>query len=299
MQVGAGEILALIGKSGSGKSTLIKCLYGLEDLHKGEIFIGEERVLGPSYNLIPGHKDMKLVSQDYYVLDNHTVEENIKDILIGFTNDYKEARCKKILRLLDLQPLAKLQAKTLSSGQKQRVAIARALTVIPKVLLLDEPFNNLDRPLKEKLFTFIVKEVKKKKSALLLITHEADEALKYSDKIGVMDNGKLVQCDMQHKVFYQPKNLKIASLLGDYNVIKKEDLEKTSQLKLKKQLLIRPHQLYVLQKTDTADIILSNPSLYFNGKCFELYGETRSGKGIVVYAFTEPKLSERMYIKIK
>ncbi len=291
--------MAFIGKSGSGKSTLIKCLYGLEDLHKGEIFINEEKVLGPSYNLIPGHKDMKLVSQDYYVLDNHTVEENIKDILIGYTNDHKEARCKKILKLLDLQPLAKLQAKTLSSGQKQRVAIARALTVIPKVLLLDEPFNNLDRPLKEKLFTFIVKEVKKKKTSLILITHEADEALKYSDKIGVMDNGKLVQFDSQSKVFYQPKNLKIASLLGDYNVIKKEDLEKTSQLKLKKQILIRPHQLYVLQKTDTADIILTNTSLYFNGKCFELYGETRSGKGIVVYAFTEPKLSDRMYIKIK
>lgn len=274
-------------------------MYGLEDLQHGEIFIGKERVLGPSYNLIPGHKDMKLVSQDYYVLDNHTVEENIKDILIGFTNDYKDGRCKKILKLLDLQAIAKLQAKTLSSGQKQRVAIARALTVIPKVLLLDEPFNNLDRPLKEKLFSFIVKEVRKKHSSLLLITHEADEALKYSDKIGVMDNGKLVQFDKRDKVFYQPKNLKIASLLGDYNVIKKEDLEKTSQLKLKKQLLIRPHQLYILQKTETADIVLSNTSLYFNGKCFELYGETRSGKGVVVYAFTEPRLSERMFIKIK
>lgn len=274
-------------------------MYGLEDLQNGEIFIGKERVLGPSYNLIPGHKDMKLVSQDYYVLDNHTVEENIKDILIGFSNDYKDARCKKILKLLDLQAIAKLQAKTLSSGQKQRVAIARALTVIPKVLLLDEPFNNLDRPLKEKLFSFIVKEVRKKHSSLLLITHEADEALKYSDKIGVMDNGKLVQFDKRDKVFYQPKNLKIASLLGDYNVIKKEDLEKTSQLKLKKQLLIRPHQLYILQKTETADIVLSNTSLYFNGKCFELYGETRSGKGVVVYAFTEPKLSERMHVKLK
>lgn len=278
---------------------MIKCLYGLEDLDGGEVHIGKENVLGPSYNLIPGHKDMKLVSQDYYVLDNHTVEENIKDMLIGMANDYKDARCKKILKLLDLQPIAKLQAKTLSSGQKQRVAIARALTVIPKVLLLDEPFNNLDRPLKEKLFSFIIKEVKKKKSALLIITHEADEALKYSNKIGVMDSGKLVQFDERDKVFYNPKNLKIASLLGDYNVIKKEDLEKSSQLKLNKQLLIRPHQLYILQKTETADMILTNTSLYFNGKCFELYGESRSGKAIVVYAFTEPKLADRMFVKIK
>lgn len=274
-------------------------MYGLEDVDDGTVNIGKEKVLGPSYNLIPGHKDMKLVSQDYYVLDNHTVEENIKDVLIGMSNDYKDARCKKILKLLDLLPIAKIQAKTLSSGQKQRVAIARALTVIPKVLLLDEPFNNLDRPLKEKLFSFIIKEIKKKKTALLIITHEADEALKYSNKIGVMDNGKLVQFDSQDKVFYQPKNLKIASLLGDYNVIKKEDLERHSKLSLKKQILIRPHQLYILQKTDSADLILYNSSLYFNGKCFELYGETKSGKGIVVYAFTEPKLSEQVFVKIK
>lgn len=292
-------MVALIGKSGSGKSTLIKCLYGLEDVDDGSVTIGKEKVLGPSYNLIPGHKDMKLVSQDYYVLDNHTVEENIKDVLIGFSNDYKDVRCKKILKLLDLLPIAKIQAKTLSSGQKQRVAIARALTVIPKVLLLDEPFNNLDRPLKEKLFSFIIKEIKKKKTALLIITHEADEALKYSNKIGVMDNGKLVQFDSQDKVFYEPKNLKIASLLGDYNVIKKEDLERHSKLSLKKQILIRPHQLYILQKTDSADLILYNSTLYFNGKCFELYGETKSGKGIVVYAFTEPKLSEQVFVKIK
>lgn len=274
-------------------------MYGLEDLDKGDVFIGKEQVLGPSYNLIPGHQDMKLVSQDYYVLDNHTVEENIKDILVGYTNDYKQTRCKKIIKLLDLEPIAKLQAKTLSSGQKQRVAIARALTVIPKVLLLDEPFNNLDRPLKEKLFTFIVHEVKKKKTALLIITHEADEALKYSNKIGVMDGGKLVQFDLRDKVYYQPKNLKIASLLGDYNVIKKDDLERTSNISLKKHLFLRPHQLYILQKTETADIVLSNPSIYFNGKCYELYGETKSGRGIVVYAFTEPKLSDSMFIKIK
>jgi len=132
-----------------------------------------------------------------------------------------------------------------------------------------------------------------------LVTHEADEALKYSDKILVMDNGKVAQFDSTHKVFYQPKNLKVASLLGDYNVIQKTDLEKTSQLSIKKQLFVRPHQLYILKKTENPDLVLNNNALYFNGKCFELYGETRSGKGVVVYAFTEPKLSDKMFIKIK
>ncbi len=291
--------MSLIGKSGSGKSTLVKCLYGLEDLQHGEIHIDREIVLGPGYNLIPGHKDMRLVSQDYYVLENHTVEENVKDMLVGYTNEYKDQRTKQVLRLLDLLSLAKSQAKLLSSGQKQRVAIARALAKIPKLLLLDEPFNNLDRPLKEKLFSFIVKEVKKGKTSLILVTHEADEALKYSDKIMVLDAGKVVQFDSRDRVFYKPKNLKVASLLGYYNVINKTDLEKSSRLSLKKQLFIRPHQLYILQKTETADIVLTNNTLYFNGKCFELFGETKSGRGVVVYAFTRPKLSEKMFIKIK
>ena len=81
LDVHQGKILAIIGKSGSGKTTLLKCIYGLEDLHQGTVEIEKQKVLGPAYNLIPGHESMRLVSQDFYVLDNHTVEENIKDKL--------------------------------------------------------------------------------------------------------------------------------------------------------------------------------------------------------------------------
>src|SRR5690606_25714769 len=132
---------AVIGKSGSGKTTLLKCIYGLEDIQQGEILFGNEKVLGPSYNLIPGHEAMKLVSQEFYVLENHTVEENIFDKLIGYTNEDKLKRSIKILNLLELTSLRNTRAKHLSSGQKQRVAIARALAVVPQVLLLDEPFS--------------------------------------------------------------------------------------------------------------------------------------------------------------
>ena len=103
-----GKILAIFGKSGSGKTTLLKCIYGLEDLQEGQIIIDNKLVLGPAYNLIPGHVDMRFVSQDFYVLDNHTVEENIKDKLAGYTDEYKQKRANQLLRLLDLTPYKSL-----------------------------------------------------------------------------------------------------------------------------------------------------------------------------------------------
>ena len=278
-----GEILALLGPSGEGKTTLIKCIYGLVDLDAGEIIFNRHKVLGPSFNLIPGYPDMKLVSQDYYVLDNHTVEENRKDVLIGKTDDYKQARSKKILRLLELEPIKDLTAKNLSSGQKQRVAIARALASFPKLLLLDEPFSNLDKILKDKLFAFIIHEAKKKKSGVILITHLAEEALKFADRIAVIVTGGIVQSGEKNKVYYQPRNLKVARILGDVNIIEYKDLEKDSQwFKRKKRLLLRPNQLKLIgtKKADLFGILINS---FFNGKCHELLLQTKSGKEFIVY----------------
>ena len=111
-QLKEGEILGFVGKSGSGKTTLLKCVYGLEDIQTGEVFLDKKKVLGPSFNLIPGHEDMKLVSQDFYVLENHSVEENIFDKLIGYKNELKQKRANKILKLLELEFLKNTKAKT-------------------------------------------------------------------------------------------------------------------------------------------------------------------------------------------
>ncbi|NBQ47783.1 MAG: ATP-binding cassette domain-containing protein, partial [Sphingobacteriia bacterium] len=161
MQLVESKILAIAGKSGSGKTTLLKCIYGLTDLSAGQVEMDGRLVAGPSYQLIPGDEDMSLVSQDFYVLDNHTVAENISDKLIGYTDAYKSRRTAALLSLLELGALRDRRARDLSSGQKQRVAIARALAVMPRLLLLDEPFSNLDHLLTQKLFDFILKEVRK------------------------------------------------------------------------------------------------------------------------------------------
>jgi len=258
-----------------------------------------ERVLGPSYNLIPGFEDMKLVSQEFYVLDNHTVEENIFDKLIGYADDSKQKRAAKILKLLELGHLKNTRAKHLSSGQKQRVAIARALAVIPKLLLLDEPFSNLDKLLTEKLFSFVISEVKKNKTSVILITHLAEEALKYSDTLAVIDDGKISQIGETWQVYYKPKNSRLAGLLGDFNLLKKEDLEKNSNLKITTKLFLRPDKIRLLTAKTNADLSLTIVNCSYNGKCYEVLAETKNGNLILLYLNRELKKNSLHLFKIE
>lgn len=242
---------------------------------------------------------MKLVSQEFYVLDNHTVEENIFDKLIGYTNESKQKRATSLLKLLELTSLKNTRAKHLSSGQKQRVAIARALAVIPKVLLLDEPFSNLDKLLTEKLFSFVVKEVKKNNTSVILITHLAEEALKYADSLLVLDNGQMMEQDEKWKVYYTPRVVRLAGLLGDYTIIKKEDLDKSSPIKIKTKLFLRPDRLKLTSSKTKFDIILKVLNCTFNGKCFEILAETKKGNSVMVYSAKELEINKEFAFAIE
>lgn len=241
-------------------------------------------MLGPAFNLIPGHNDIKLVSQDFYVLDNHTVKENIYDKLAGYTDEYKARRTTKILQLLELTRLQDTRAKYLSSGQKQRVAIARSIAEIPKLLLLDEPFSNLDKILTEKLYDFILKEVKRKQSSVILISHLPEEALKYADRIAVMDGGRILQEGEKWQVYYHPKNTKLAGLLGDFNILHKQDLEKGSPHRKQTKFFVRPDKIKLTTPKGKADLQLEIISSVFNGKCFEVLGQSISGKHLLIYS---------------
>ncbi len=260
--------------------------------------LDNQKILGPSYNLIPGFEEMKLVSQEFYVLENHTVEENIFDKLIGYTNEAKQKRATSLLRLLELVNLKNTRAKHLSSGQKQRVAIARALAIIPKVLLLDEPFSNLDKLLTEKLFSFVIKEVKKNKTSVILITHLAEEALKYADTLLVLDNGRMVEQGEKWQVYYKPKNTRLAGLLGDFNLLRKNDLSKKSKLKFKSKLFLRPDKIKLTASKTNYDLELTIINCTYNGKCFEVLGETKSGNSLMVHSHKKLEVDKSFCFEI-
>jgi ABC-type Fe3+/spermidine/putrescine transport system ATPase subunit len=276
----------------------MKCIYGLVDLSDGEIYFNQEKVLGPAYNLIPGHNDMNLVSQEFYVLENHTVEENIWDKLIGYTTEVKQKRSQTLLKLLELENLRATKTKNLSSGQKQRVAIARSLAIIPKLLLLDEPFNNLDRLLSAKLFAFLQAEIKKNNTAVILITHMPEEALKFSNRIAIMHEGQIKQIGDKWQVFYRPKNLRLAGLLGEYNIIKAEDFHAKSEFKTHKNLLCRPNNFVHVEKSGKYDLEVQIVSCVFNGKCFEVLAETNSGHHLVIFDSSAKIMFSKIYYRI-
>lgn len=241
-------------------------------------------MLGPAYTLIPGHADMRFVSQDFYVLDHHTVEENIKDKLTGYTNEYKEKRSQQLLRLLDIISIRHEKAIFLSSGQKQRVAIARSLAEIPKLLLLDEPFSNLDLPLRDKIFTYIRQQIKKQPSSVILVTHQPEEALRYADEIVVMDNGKLIQHDSTFNVYYQPKTQSVAALMGKFMVLEQKDLLSSKINLPNTQTYIRPNQLQVVDAKAKAHLQVTVNNVFFNGYGFEYFAETKQGHPVYFYS---------------
>jgi len=286
-----GEFFGIVGLSGSGKTTLLKCLYGLVDLTSGQITWDGEIITGPLENLIPGHPRMRLVSQDYYVLDNHTVEENIRDMLVGYAETYKKKRTQFILQLLELRALAKIKARDLSSGQKQRVAIARALTIIPEVLLLDEPFSNLDAVLSEKLFYYLRSEIKNLGTTVILVSHRADEVLRHADRMAVMDNGAIRQIGSVLKVYYEPRGHKLAGLLGVCNKMTYfENGKKITRL-------IRPDRIELSETNGLFRGEITGTS--FNGKCYENLVTLENGEALVVYSANHYASGRPVYLTIK
>ena len=290
LEIKKGEFLSIVGKSGCGKSSLLKCIYGLEDLDSGEIFFCNEKVFGPSRNLIPGHKEMGLVSQEFYVLENHTVSENVTDKLSGYSEAYKQKRVKEILTVLQLKPFENKKARELSSGQRQRLSIARALANFPKLLLLDEPFSNLDSGLKDELLNYIRKKAKLNDTSVIMVTHQSEEALKFSDNIAVLKDGKCIQYGDPENVYYFPKSLEVARLFGKAFRIK------NAQSKIK---VFRPEYFEAGTKQNSLIKIEVNEN-NFCGGCFEISGKDEENNSISFYS--ENPISEKrkeIFLKLR
>ena len=217
--VNKGEIISIIGESGSGKSTLLKLVYGLEDFEQGEVFWEDKKLRGPAYNIMPGHKMMKYVAQDYDLLDFVTVGENVGKYLSNFDLDLKQRLIDDALRVVELLDLKDAFPNKLSGGQRQRVSIARALAQKPEILLLDEPFSNLDQTLKISIRERILDWCKLYNITVIFTTHDLNDALYTSDRILVLQKGRALQFDDVESVRSKPYNSYVAKLFGFVNLL--------------------------------------------------------------------------------
>ena len=219
--LGMNEILTIVGRSGSGKSTLLQMLAGLMKSDSGEILFHGSVLENPEEQLVAGHPKIKMVFQDYKVKIGMTVEENIKYMLLNYHEDYRSVRTSELLSLTGLESfLEKKKTNELSGGQLQRLSIARALADEPELLLMDEPFSNLDPVTKENLIIALRNIIQNEQLSIVFVTHDTRDALMVSDRVIYMSSGQLVQLGEVSKIYNQPINLEVASFFGRINHLK-------------------------------------------------------------------------------
>ncbi len=213
-QLQAGDIGCLLGPSGCGKTTVLRCIAGFEHVSGGSIYI-ENKLIGSSEFHIPAEqRQIGMVFQDYALFPHLTVEANIGFGLRRASADTRRARVAELLKTVGLSGQQSKYPHELSGGQQQRVALARALAPRPRLLLLDEPFSNLDVDLRERLALEVRDILKTEGTTAILVTHDQHEAFALADQIGVMSDGSIQQWDTPYNLYHRPVNRFVADFVG-------------------------------------------------------------------------------------
>lgn len=215
-----GQIAAIIGESGSGKSTLLRLINGLLEPTSGEVRYAGARIPPPRDRLIPGHPAMRLVSQNFEDLNTYAKAwDNVASRLSNADIEAKEQKTRAILDALRIGHRAQHRVFDLSGGEKQRVAIARALVDEPAVLLLDEPFNQVDASFREQLQQDIRRIVDTTGLTAVMVSHDPDEVMAMADQLLVLQAGRLVANGVPADLYRQPPNAYTARLLARSNIL--------------------------------------------------------------------------------
>jgi ABC-type sugar transport system ATPase subunit len=250
--------MAIAGETGSGKTTLLKMIAGLIQPSSGEIIFQNKKVTGPGEQLIPGHPFIAYMSQYFELRNNYWVHE-----ILEMANKLPEEKADKIYTVCQVEHLLKRKTNQLSGGEKQRIALARLLTTKPKLLLLDEPFSNLDA-LHKTVIKKVIQDIGEQLNiTCIMVSHDALDVLSWADMVLVIKDGQIIQQGTPQQVYHQPINEYCAGLFGEYNLINTVNalsFSKTAGIHLNgKQLLIRPEHLSITgNKENTVNGVVQN-----------------------------------------
>ena len=214
LELNKGLIGCLLGPSGCGKTTVLRCIAGFEPVVAGEILLNGVKVSSSGFSLRPEQRQIGMVFQDYALFPHLTVTSNIIFGLHRMSHVESSRRAIEMLETVGLTDAANKYPHELSGGQQQRVALARALAPRPDLLLLDEPFSNLDVNLRERLSLEIRGILKSQGTTAILVTHDQNEAFAIADEIGVMQHGKIMQWDTAYNLYHCPTSRFVANFVG-------------------------------------------------------------------------------------
>ncbi|MGH7475598.1 MAG: ABC transporter ATP-binding protein [Longimicrobiales bacterium] len=219
LSVEAGEIVSLVGESGSGKTTLLRMIAGLETPSAGEIEIGGRIMYDARTEVAPERRGVGIVFQDYALFPHLDVLANVAFGLQAWPRRERAVRAREILALVGLQGVDRRRPHELSGGQQQRVALARALAPRPAILLLDEPFSNLDAALKDQVREEIAEILRTTGTTALFVVHDTADALSVADRVAILRAGRLLQVDTPRGIYACPSNEYIARFFGKTNIL--------------------------------------------------------------------------------
>lgn len=213
-----GEVLCLLGPSGSGKTTLLRIAAGIEPLVRGRLVLNDHEIAGPGINLPPERRGIGLMFQDFALFPHLTILDNVRFGLTALSGADSRREAMAALERVGMAEYAANYPHALSGGEQQRVALARALAPRPAVLLMDEPFSGLDSRLKDSVRAETLAILREARATAVVVTHDAEEAMRMGDRIALLRDGALVQLGTAEDLYHRPVNLFAAGFFSEINV---------------------------------------------------------------------------------
>lgn len=268
MSIKAGAITVVAGESGSGKSTLLKLISGLISPDSGLVLFKDEQVMGPEGRLIPGHDSMKTVAQDFGLNVYAKVYDNIAGLLPNTDLKAKRQKTLEVMEFLRIDHLAQKRAVDLSGGEQQRVAIARSIVTGPEVLLMDEPFSQVDSMLKNDLRADIRRMSQYLGITVILVSHDPFDGLSLADEIVILKDGRIIETGSPVRLYHHPQSLYTAQLLSNSNVLTREEAEEIGIFTDKDSVAILPEWIQFEESSQPEPFVVKGN--YFKGFYEEL-----------------------------
>ena len=283
-----GEVIGVLGESGSGKSTLLRLIAGLEDADEGSITVSNEVITGPADNLVAGYDFIRMVYQNFKLQRFKTIRDNVASEIYFLAEEERNKRVDELLELCLLTSKANNFPHELSGGQQQRVAIALALAMEPEVVLMDEPFSNLDSPMKMVIRQDIISILRNAGVTVFLVSHDHADAMSVADRIMIIENGEIVQIDTPKKLYSHPKSEYIANFLGPTNYIKPKGKRKPTS--------IRPEKIKLSPNGSYEGVVVET---YFQGMHYYIYVKSDSfDQNILIYSENDLIIGEKLKFDI-